>query len=614
MGIPVLTKDKPLCMLIKYNMIFSSLKRIYNLLYQEAIKHKRGVGWLLAFVVTFTLLVLYHFDMLERLELLTLDLRFNLRHMKAKESDIVFIDMAEDSVNAIGRWPWPRKWHATIIQILSQYKPKAIAFDVIFSEPQDENDDLVLEEAMRQSGIVYMPSIYDMNVQRLKFLYKGEGVNAIHRPLDRFLAQAKGTGHINAIPDSDGILRRVPPIIGFGGNITYQFGMRIGFSLLGVKEEDILFDPKKHDIIFRLPTGELRRIPLDRNNQLIVNWLGRWGNEFNHYSFIDVIRSYVMIREGKKPIVDLNEFRDKICIIGLTAAGLIDIKPIPIQNAYPAVGTNAMMVHGVMKSDFLMEAPQVINYFLVILVSVLATIYLCNLRVLSGIIFAILGIVSYLAFSVAIFILFKTIIVTFYPIFGIMMAYVVTASYAQILQSVERTRLLRQATRDGLTHLYNIRHFNLLLEAEFRNAAVYKFRNLSLMMADLDNFKKLNDTYGHQAGDLVLKEVAHIIQSKCRQVDVVGRYGGEEFIVMLTGAKIKDAADVAEKIRAAVEAKKFKFKNELYSTSLSIGVVEYTKEKTKDELVEKADTALYNAKREGKNRVCIYKEGMTQEE
>jgi diguanylate cyclase (GGDEF)-like protein len=181
-----------------------------------------------------------------------------------------------------------------------------------------------------------------------------------------------------------------------------------------------------------------------------------------------------------------------------------------------------------------------------------------------------------------------------------------TASYVHITQSVERARLFSQATRDGLTSLYNIRHFSLLLDAEFRNTATFKFRPLSVIMGDIDNFKHANDTYGHPAGDIILKEVADIIQSKCRQIDVVGRYGGEEFIVMLSGAKGKDASDVGEKIRAAVEAKKFKFGDVTYSTTISLGVVQYSDEKNKDELVARADKALYEAKKTGKNKVVIY--------
>ena len=184
-------------------------------------------------------------------------------------------------------------------------------------------------------------------------------------------------------------------------------------------------------------------------------------------------------------------------------------------------------------------------------------------------------------------------------------AYVLTASYTQLLQSIERANLFKQATRDGLTQLYNVRHFNLLFEAEFRNESTLKFRTLSIIMCDIDNFKRVNDTYGHQAGDTILREIAATIQSKCRHMDVAGRYGGEEFIIMLSGANALDAAALADKIRIAVSEKKFKFGDAVYSTTISLGVAEYYKEKVKSELVERADKALYESKHTGKNKVSV---------
>ena len=215
------------------------LRNIYNVIYQNAVKRKEGIIWALALIVTALILISYQFNFLERFELLTLDYRFNIRQLQSGSPDIVFIDMAEDSINVIGRWPWQRKWHAALIKILSDYKPKAIAFDVIFSEPQDEIDDAALEEAMRQYGSVYMPSVYDIEMEKRAGFYKGDGVNAIHEPIPRLMNVLKGTGHINAVPDSDGILRRVPPIINLNDRTTYQLGLKVAADLLGVKDGDM---------------------------------------------------------------------------------------------------------------------------------------------------------------------------------------------------------------------------------------------------------------------------------------------------------------------------------------------------------------------------------------
>ena len=198
-------------------------------------------------------------------------------------------------------------------------------------------------------------------------------------------------------------------------------------------------------------------------------------------------------------------------------------------------------------------------------------------------------------------------VATFYPIFAIFVSYVLTTTYTQILETVEKTRLFKQATRDGLTNLWNIRHFNMLFDAEFKNIARFRYRKLSIILSDIDDFKHVNDTYGHQAGDIVLKEVANVMRTVSRKLDVVARYGGEEFIIMLIGTGEDGAKELGEKIRAAFEAKQFKFGDKTYKTTISLGVAEFKTEKTKEELIEKADQALYTSKREGKNRVTIWK-------
>lgn len=586
-------------------MELGAIKSFSKFLYDSAFKYKHGIRWLLAIAVAIIIIFLYTHNVFERLELLTLDYRFMLRNQQPKPSDIVFIDMAEDSIDAIGRWPWPRKWHAALINALTDYKPKLIAFDVLFAEPQDEENDAALEEAIKLSGRVYLSMLYNFQKQSVGDLYNENNILSVIQPIPRFKSCAKGFGHINAMPDSDGILRRVPLKISYANMFSYQLGARIGFELIGLKSKDILFDRKKHEMLLKMPDNKSVKVPLDKNNQMIINWQGKWGKEFKHYSYIDVIKSYAAMREGKKPVLDLNEFKDKICIIGLTAAGLIDIKPIPIESAYPAVGVHAMVINSIIKDDFIREVPRYVDIFIIILLSILITLFLSNIKLLSGMLLAIVSIISYFIFSVALFKFFNIVILTFYPMLTIIISYSLTSIYTQIVQSTERARLFKQATRDGLTSLYNIRHFNLLLEAEFRNVSLYKFRKLALIMGDIDNFKHVNDTYGHQAGDTILKEVAKTMQTKCRQIDVVARYGGEEFIVMLSGAGEKDAFEVADKIRTAVESKKFKFKNDMYHTTISLGVSEYSGEKDKDELVEKADRALYKAKREGKNRVCL---------
>lgn len=586
--------------------IITIMEGLGETFYQNIFRYKTAVKLVSAFVIAATILLMYEFGVVERLELITVDYRFILRRPEPVKADIVFIDMAEDSIDAIGRWPWPRKWHAAITRILSEYDPRMIAFDVVFAEPQDEINDATFEEAVKTSGIVYLPLSYELVGREGDKVYKGEGVHAVIRPLERFTQWARGTGHISAVPDKDGILRRVYPVIAAEGTKTYQLGMKLACDWLDVGDGDIEFDPAKHTITLRQRGGKLIKVPLDDNNELVVNWKARWGKELRHYSYIDVIRSYGMIKEGQKPLVDLNVFRGKICIIGLTALGLIDIKPVPIESTYPAVGVNAMVAGSMINSDFVRTTNRNVDILIIIFISAFFTFLLSELRPLSGLVTATISIVGYFLLSSLVFGVFRILILTFYPMLAIFVSYIITAAYSQALQTVDRARLFKQATRDGLTSVYNVRHFNLLLEAEMKSAAFDRNKRLAVMMFDIDNFKKLNDTYGHQAGDMFLREFAKLMQSKCRQSDVIARYGGEEFIIMLVGAGKKEAVDISEKIRLEFESRKMRVGSESVGTTVSIGVAEFSGEKEKEELVGKADKALYQAKHEGKNKTCVY--------
>jgi diguanylate cyclase (GGDEF)-like protein len=159
--------------------------------------------------------------------------------------------------------------------------------------------------------------------------------------------------------------------------------------------------------------------------------------------------------------------------------------------------------------------------------------------------------------------------------------------------------LERLSTSDALTGLYNRRYLTQRLSEEL----VRSYRNkveFSVLMADVDEFKKYNDAFGHPAGDEVLKKVATILLGSTRSVDCTARYGGEEFAVLLTGTSGDLAAEVAERIRARVEAQEFAGRK----ITLSIGIAEFPQNgETADEVISNADEALYAAKRGGRNRV-----------
>ena len=177
------------------------------------------------------------------------------------------------------------------------------------------------------------------------------------------------------------------------------------------------------------------------------------------------------------------------------------------------------------------------------------------------------------------------------------------------LEVIKKINFMYSQTRymsvtDPLTGLYNRRHFEDCVEREFLRSKRYK-SNLSFAIIDIDFFKKFNDTYGHSCGDFVLKEVAYKILQTFRKTDMVFRYGGEEFTVIITETPMEKAVIPLERLRKAIYDTEFLYRNQPVKLSISIGVSEVNDStETIHELFEKADKALYKAKENGRNQIC----------
>ena len=173
--------------------------------------------------------------------------------------------------------------------------------------------------------------------------------------------------------------------------------------------------------------------------------------------------------------------------------------------------------------------------------------------------------------------------------------------------AIDNAKLYELATKDGLTKLYIYRHFYTLLENEIRRCARYK-RDMSLLMLDIDNFKNVNDTYGHLIGDQILRELSRVIAETVRKIDIPARYGGEEFVVILPETTKDDAVVIAERLRKNI-SKITVAANETttISPTTSIGVAQYPYDGVDPKtLINAADTALYHSKNNGKNIVSTY--------
>lgn len=178
-------------------------------------------------------------------------------------------------------------------------------------------------------------------------------------------------------------------------------------------------------------------------------------------------------------------------------------------------------------------------------------------------------------------------------------------SCMDVTEKIEGQRLKEMAQNDALCQTYNRQYSHELLE-EVYNQAREAGLPLSILMMDIDEFKNINDKYGHSAGDVVLTKVAAAVKSEMRELDILGRYGGDEFLIGLVHTNAEAARMVAERIRTAIAEAEIVVSNEVQvNVTVSIGVRCLQNEMTLDELIKNADKKLYEAKAEGKNIVKV---------
>lgn len=532
----------------------------------------------LAFLAASSVFFLSHIGILNRAELSSLDFSFRLRGALPSNPNIVVIEITDSDIAKIGRWPWKRSWHAAMAKALTGMGARSIYFDIIFSEPSSSEDDGLFEEAIRLGKNVYLPFV----LQDSTFDEK----NAL-LPLNRFSSHIKGTGALNVYPDIDGTIRTIPLLFPDGKGLYPHAVFKIALDYAGLKIEDI----RPEYITLSDAKGKFR-MPLVKKNTLLINWLGKWQNTFKHYSFLEVLSGSV----------NPDDFKDRICLVGVTAIGLYDIKPIPLQGEYPGIGVVATTIDNILDRNFIFSPPGWVNILILFFLALIPAFLIRGEKPLKETAFVFL--ISAIYFLADFFLFKKGIRLGFStPLIGLFASYLSVGTYNFVRVSVERQSFFNMAVTDGLTCLFNIRYFKMLVETELMLAKSDPTKRFVIIMTDVDHFRGFNDTYGHQVGDLVLKEVAHILRSSVRTSDVVARYGGEEMIVILRGASLDDGLKIAEKIRKGVEDHVAKDEKNTYRVTISLGVAAFKIDDDVDSIIKRADDGLYRAKQAGRNRI-----------
>ena len=301
--------------------------------------------------------------------------------------------------------------------------------------------------------------------------------------------------------------------------------------------------------------------------------------------------------------------------IHITPKVMMDLRHIPILLAALYGGGFASIIAGVTIALFR------VGYFGVSTPAIIASINMFNVAVACALIsklnlnafkkFMYMNLASSLIITSSFLLIIKDSATLSHTLFHFWIASSIIGILAYYISNYMNTsikllnKLEQESTIDFLTGLNNVRQFDNALNESFVNVKD-KNERLSILIIDIDFFKKVNDTYGHLAGDSVLQQLGMVLFASSRSFDIVSRIGGEEFSVILPDCPSAQALEVAERLRVAVEMYEFIISNEIkINISISIGVATYPDNvKDLEDLIKQADTALYSAKRSGRNKVC----------
>ena len=587
--------------------------------------------------ITFVLLLIfmgqpYIRDFFRSVEDATFDVRQNIvaKHMHA-DKNIVIISVDEASYEYLlgkyGEWPISRRIYADLIDYVEHQKPSVLAFDLMFvkSIKSSTNDDDILARNMAKYDNVFTAMNFDNQLaelrtpadlpDRLKAKVENKGNVELNNPMltfsncrtiiNQILDKNPHIGHINLIRANDGIAREIPPFVTYKGDYYPHLALKVAMKHLE-RTEHLKMDKFVIDRYGNLLVGS-HKIPVTKGGSAILNWYGPSGL-YNKKSF-DYIPFWKLEKtmyEGEK-LIPADFFKDKIVYVGTSAASLADIKSVPTDRLMPGVELHTTFINNLLDNTFIKRA----GFKADILVSLLLSLFVgyVVIRTKSTVLSSVISVLAVIFYTIA-----AGLIMQYYniwvsitiPVSCAVLVFIAVYIAKYIMKSRDFDYTYALATTDGLTELYNHRYFQEQMVKNIETAKRYN-SEFSLIILDIDFFKKFNDNYGHQAGDAVLKQVAQVLKKNVRSSDVVCRYGGEEMSIILTNTNNKDALITAQKICDAVAQKSFKLGGDIEkNVTISLGVSTYPQNgSTPSELIKYADEGLYKAKENGRNQVGI---------
>ncbi|DAA95835.1 TPA: hypothetical protein CPT80_06940 [Candidatus Gastranaerophilales bacterium HUM_9] len=540
------------------------------------------------------------------------------RHLKPSK-DIVIVAIDDGSYEYIldkyGEWPISRDIYAKIIDRIEKNNPKAIVFDLMFIKSFKTNPtaDTILANTMAKYNNIYtainfdnqsyevrtpieLPERLAVNVDNQSNVdfRRNLGFTNCRSIISKILETKTKVGMININRSEDGIIRKVPVFAYYNNHYYPHLTLSVGNDLINNSKTDFVIDSGANLLL-----GD-KKIPLTSTGEAVLNWYGPSLETYKNIPFHKLIKS---IENGT--MNDGFDFKDKIVFIGTTASSLFDTKSVPIDKIYPGVEIHATYMNNLLDNSFVKQTTPFVNAIIIVLLALVVSfiVFKSTSAIFATTSTVLLASAYYLA-SYYILKFFNLWIPVVVPLFVILITFAISYLTKYLIKSKDFEHQYKLATTDGLTELYNHRYFQDTLRKQIDSSKRYE-QKFSLIILDIDFFKKFNDQYGHQIGDEVLRTVSNILKKNTRTTDYVCRYGGEEMSIILPQTSKTEALINAQRICDAVANTPLKISNNKeVNITISLGVSTFPENgESPQKLIEYADQALYNAKENGRNQV-----------
>lgn len=540
------------------------------------------------------------FSFIGSMENRTFDIRQNLSAnsgVRHHNKDIVIVAIDDGSYEYIldkyGEWPLRRDMYAKMVDYIEAQQPKTVAFDLMFvkSMKSDIESDNALINVFKKYDNVYTSMNLDNQPEDLRIPPQlPEKLTVKPYPnvkdtieysncrviLQGILDATSNIGMINVSRSDDGVLREMPLYLKYNGKYYPQLGYRVA-----------------------LASGNVKNVQPNEDASVILNWYGP-AETFENISM------YKLLKAVENNDIKAFDFHNKIVYFGATAASLFDIKTVPVDKVYPGVEVQATYVNNLLDGSLIKQCPEYVNILAGLLLALLTVIFVMKIQSMPtafGLSVTISAFYVMFAYELMRFKYYWIKIVS--PLSIVLFAFILAVIVKYLIKSRDFDTQYKLATTDGLTELYNHRYFQEQMQRFASHSDRYN-TVFSLIIIDIDFFKKFNDNFGHQSGDAVLRQVAFALKKNVRATDIVCRYGGEEMSIILPNTKNEEAVAIANKLCTIIGTKKCKLANGKESNvTISLGVSTYGEEDglTPTELIASADKRLYHAKENGRNRV-----------